>query len=76
MLYRKFAIYNVAGAVLWVLSMTLAGYWFGNLDFVKKNFTYVILAIVLISVLPMVFMFISEWKRSRKLSAAGNVPVG
>lgn len=65
MLYRQFAVFNVAGAVAWVLSMTLAGYWFGNLDFVKKNFSYVILAIIFISVLPMFFMIWSEWQRNR-----------
>jgi len=67
MLYRKFAIYNVTGAVLWVLSMTLAGYWFGNLDLVKNNFSYVIIAIVLISVMPMAFGLWSEWRRARVL---------
>lgn len=69
MFYRKFAIFNVTGAVLWVLSLTLVGYWFGNLEFVKSNFSYVILAIVFISVLPMVFGVWSEWQRSRKLNS-------
>lgn len=69
MIYRKFAIFNVTGAVLWVLSLTLVGYWFGNLEFVKNNFSYVILAIVFISVLPMVFGVWSEWQRSRKLKS-------
>lgn len=66
MQYRKFAIFNVTGAVLWVVSLTLAGYWFGNLPFVKSNFSYVIMAIVLISVLPMFFGVWSEWQRARK----------
>lgn len=67
MLYRKFAIYNITGAVLWVLSMTLAGYSFGNMDLVKNNFSYVIIAIVLLSVVPMVFGVYSEWQRARIL---------
>ncbi len=66
MLYRKFAIYNITGAIAWVASMTLAGYWFGNMEFVKKNFSYVIIAIVLISVLPMVFGVWSEWRRAKR----------
>jgi membrane-associated protein len=70
MQYRKFAVFNVMGAVLWVLSLTLAGYWFGNLSFVKENFSYVILVIVIISVLPMVFGVWSEWRRTRQLTKA------
>lgn len=64
--YRQFAIFNVLGAVLWVVSLTLAGYWFGNLTFVKNNFSYVILAIVIISVLPMAFGVWAEWRRARR----------
>ncbi|MBL8821499.1 MAG: DedA family protein [Planctomycetia bacterium] len=68
MKYAKFGLFNVFGAFLWVLSMTLAGYWFGNLPFVKDNFSYVILAIVLISVLPMFYAVWSEWRRSKQLA--------
>lgn len=52
MSYWKFASYNVIGAILWVLVCVLAGYFFGNLEVVQKNFTLVVLAIVFISILP------------------------
>lgn len=52
MSYRKFAIYNIVGAVLWVVSFTLLGYYFGNQPLVKKNFTLVIGAIIVISIIP------------------------
>jgi membrane-associated protein len=44
----------------------MAGYWFGNLTFVKENFSYVILAIVIISVLPMAFGVWAEWQRAKR----------
>ncbi len=55
MSYRKFLIYNVTGAVLWVCSMTYAGYALGNIPFVKKHFELIVLAIIFISILPAVF---------------------
>jgi len=66
MQYRKFALFNVTGAIAWVASMTLVGYWFGNLEMVKKNFSLVIIGIVIISVLPMFFMVIAEWQRAKQ----------
>ncbi|MBL8035612.1 MAG: VTT domain-containing protein [Leptospiraceae bacterium] len=57
MRYRDFAIFNVAGGVFWILSMTLAGYAFGNLDFIRKHFSLVVLGIVFISLLPMVYEY-------------------
>lgn len=53
--YGKFIRYNVIGALAWVLSLTYLGYGFGNLPIVKQNFGKVVLAIIVISVLPMVF---------------------
>jgi len=56
--YRRFAMYNVAGAVAWVLLFTLAGHFFGQAPWVKRNFQLVIIAIVVISVLPMVIEYL------------------
>ena len=58
MSYPKFAFYNVAGAVLWVGVCVGAGYAFGNVPFVRDNFSLVAIGIVIVSVLPMVFEFI------------------
>lgn len=52
MSYRRFALYNVSGALLWVLSLVYAGYFFGTTEIVKNNFSLVILAIIFISILP------------------------
>ncbi len=56
--YRHFAVWNVTGAIVWVVSLTLAGFFFGNIPLVKRNFETVILAIVFVSVLPMVVEFV------------------
>jgi membrane-associated protein len=59
--YRYFITYNFVGGIVWVLLFTLAGYFFGNIPFMKKNFEYVIIAIILFSLLPMVY----EWWKAR-----------
>lgn len=67
MRYARFAMFNVSGALLWVVSLTLAGYWFGNLPWVKQNLTLVILAIIAISLAPVAV----AWVKS-KMSGASN----
>lgn len=64
MTYGKFVVYNITGGILWIASFLLGGYYFGNFPVVKENFTLVILAIVIISVLPGLF----EYLRQRRLS--------
>jgi membrane-associated protein len=49
---KKFFAFNVGGGLLWVISLTLAGYWFGNLPFVRDHLTAVILGIIVVSLLP------------------------
>jgi membrane-associated protein len=60
--YAKFIVYNIVGGVAWVALFVLGGYWFGNREIVRKNFSLVILAIIAISVMPMVV----EYLRSRR----------
>lgn len=67
MRYARFALFNVSGALLWVVSLTLAGYWLGNQPWVKKNLTLVILTIIAISLAPVAV----AWVRS-KVSGASN----
>ena len=52
MQYRRFAVFNVAGGIAWVVLFAVAGYLFGGLETVKRNFQYVILAIIVVSLLP------------------------
>jgi len=67
MSYWRFASYNVAGAVLWVLLCLLSGYFFGNIPWVKSNFEVVLLAIIFISVLP---ALIEGWRIRRHEAAS------
>jgi membrane-associated protein len=60
--YSYFITYNLVGGVTWVALFTLLGYFFGNLEFVQKNFELVIIAIILISVVPMGY----EWLKARR----------
>ncbi len=62
MSYGYFITYNFVGGIVWVLLFTFAGYFFGNIPFVKKNFEFVIIAIILVSVLPMII----EWWKARR----------
>ncbi|MHB8905432.1 MAG: DedA family protein, partial [Melioribacteraceae bacterium] len=52
MTYTKFIAYNIIGGIAWCAAFIYGGYFFGNLSFVKNNFSFVIMAIILISVLP------------------------
>jgi membrane-associated protein len=70
MTYRRFGMFNIAGAITWVCSFLLAGYWFGNLKFVKRNFHIVIVAIIIISVLPGVVEYFRERRRTRAAKEA------
>ena len=64
MSYPQFAFYNVIGALLWVGLCTGAGYAFGNIPWVKDNFTVVVLGIVFVSLLPMAWHLAqSRWNR-------------
>jgi membrane-associated protein len=62
MTYRRFMMYNIVGGFVWVVSFTFAGYLFGNMPAVKKNFTLVILGIIVLSVMPAVIEFFRHKK--------------
>jgi membrane-associated protein len=68
MTYWRFISYNVIGGVAWIILCTLAGYFFGNLPIVRENFSLVILAIIIISILPGVI----EYMRHRFTPATAN----
>jgi len=66
MTYGRFLAYNVVGAVAWVTLCVTAGYFFGNLPFVRDNFSLVVLGIIGVSLIPLVV----EWIRHRRAPAA------
>lgn len=66
MTYIKFASFNVIGAMMWVPLFSLAGYFFGSLPFVEHNFSLVVLAIIIISLMPAVFEVIKERRSQAK----------
>ena len=70
MSYGKFITYNVVGGILWVALFTFGGYFFGNLQFVQDNFSIVVIAIILISVMPAVYEFFKERARSTRKAEA------
>jgi membrane-associated protein len=70
--YTKFLSYNVIGGVLWISLFSLAGFFFGNISFVKHNFTIVVLVIILISVLPMIIETVKHKRKAKKTSPEKN----
>jgi membrane-associated protein len=70
MTYTRFMAYNLIGGFVWIYFFTYAGFMFGNQPFVQKNFKLVILAIIILSVLPIVVEFLREWRKSRQQRAA------
>ena len=65
MTYKKYIVYCIAGAILWVSLLTFTGYAFGNIPWIKNNFEIVVLSIILISLLPIVFEFIKHKMKNK-----------
>jgi len=70
MTYLRFLFFNVFGGVLWVLLFVLSGYWFGNMPVVQKNFSLVIIALVLIPAIPSVVEVVRIQLAKRRQKAA------
>ena len=62
--YRRFLSFNVIGAVLWITSLIYAGFWFGNIPWVKENLTYIVIGIVVVSLIPAITTYVQE-RRSK-----------
>jgi membrane-associated protein len=69
MSYRRFALFNIVGGVVWVVGFLALGYGFGNMPIVKKQFHYVILGIIIVSVAPAVIEFL---RARREAKVEGN----
>jgi len=67
--YRRFMMFNVVGGLFWIWSLSLLGFFFGNLPIVQKNFTHVIFGIIILSILPAVVEFIRERAKLAKPQA-------
>ena len=65
MSYPRFIVYNVTGGILWVMLFVYSGYFFSNLPIVKKNFSLLIMAIIIVSVIP---AFVEFFRHRRKKS--------
>jgi membrane-associated protein len=66
MTYAKFALYNVVGAILWVVGLTGIGYLFGNTEWVKANFSLVALALIIVPGLPAVYEVLRHLLKRRR----------
>ena len=79
MSYGRFAIYNVSGGIVWVNLLLLAGYFFADLPVVREQFPYMILAISVISILPLGIEYLRARREARRsgpaATAAGESPV-
>jgi membrane-associated protein len=67
--YRRFLSFNVFGGLLWVVSMTLTGYYLGQFAWVKKNIEIVIVIVVFVSILPGLIAAAREWLKKRRAAA-------
>ena len=64
--YRTFFIYNFIGGVAWITSLVYAGYLFGNIPVVRDNLSLIVIAIVLVSLLPVVVKVFHEWRATNR----------
>ena len=67
--YRRFISFNVFGGFLWVVSMTLIGYFLGQFEWVRKNIEIVILVVIFASILPGIVAFANEWRKKKRNAA-------
>ena len=63
--YGKFLFFNVFGGILWVSIFLLGGYLFGNIPFVKENFEYSVIVIILISLVPIAIEYIKSRRKKK-----------
>jgi membrane-associated protein len=69
--FRRFATYSGIGAVLWAFGLTVAGYFLGNITFIKENLEVMIIVIVLVSIIPIAIEYLRHRHQQKKETAAG-----
>ena len=74
MSYPRFAAYNVFGGIFWVVSMVLAGYYLGQVVWIRENLAKVVLLIVFLSISPILFETARSWLRERRMSSGRTLP--
>jgi membrane-associated protein len=67
MKYPKFLLFSIIGGISWMFTFIFAGYYFGNIPIVKKNFTLVVMAIIIISVMPATIGGYKSWRAGRNI---------
>lgn len=70
MTFRTYITYTAIGAVVWAAGLTLLGYFLGTISFIKNNLDAVLVAIVVVSVLPMVFEYLRERRKAKAATSA------
>jgi len=73
--YRRFLSFNVFGGALWVLSMTLIGYFLGQIPGVKEHIELVIILVVFLSILPGIIAAMREWRKGKNAALPPVPPV-
>ena len=68
--YKRFGLFNIIGGIAWVLICSFAGFFFGNIPIVKKNFEIVVLGIIFVSVIPIAIEMAKGWVEKRRGVAA------
>ncbi|MFC9505937.1 DedA family protein [Streptomyces sp. NPDC057002] len=74
MKYRTFLTYNIIGGIAWGTGVTLAGYWLGQIGFIKKNVESILILIVLLSVVPIIIEYLRERSKKKRAAAAAPAP--
>jgi len=64
--HGRFQFYNITGGALWIVSLSVAGYLFGNIPIIRDNLTLIIIALIVIPGLPALFVAVKEWRASRQ----------
>ena len=75
MSYARFVVYNLLGGIGWVVSMTFCGYWLGQIAWIRDHFELVVLAIIFVSVLPVLGGLARQWRSKEALGNRDDVPL-